>query len=76
MRKGLLPLGFTMSGRENVGGKIDNYLRAYLEDGEDVEFELREYADSVHAVKVTGPNGGRLRVWVDPFVDVSSIQHD
>ena len=63
-RKALLPLGF-VSDREYAERNINN-MRTYLEDGEDVEFELREYADSVHAVNVTGPKGGRLRVWVGP----------
>ena len=61
-RKALLPLGF-ISDREYVERNLNN-ARTYLEDGELVEFELRDYHDQVHAANVTGPNGGRLRVWV------------
>ena len=64
-RKALLPLGF-VSDRDYMERNINN-ARTYLEDGEDVEFELREYKDRVHAVNVTGPDGSRLRVWVGHF---------
>ena len=66
-RKALLPLGFK-NDQDYVERNINN-ARTYLEDGENVEFELRRYDDKVHAFNVTGPNGGRLRVWVGRHSD-------